>query len=196
MQADRLPPLNSLKAFEAAARHESFLEAAAEQGVTPGSIGRHVKLLERYPGIELFVRRNSGIALTSAGKEYAGKVGGIFGDLRTAMDRVRTPAPGSRPGRSRSCGRGAGCDRRGKPGAPERAVTNGGPMSKTQSGRAPERPRTCPPRHRQGFTVLCTGLPGAGKSTLANALAAMLRESGDRRVTLLDGDAVRRLRSR
>ena len=50
MQTDRLPPLNSLKAFEAAARHESFLEAAAEQGVTPGSIGRHVTLFERVSG--------------------------------------------------------------------------------------------------------------------------------------------------
>ncbi len=68
-------------------------------------------------------------------------------------------------------------------------------MSKTQNGGAPELSRACPPRHRQGFTVLFTGLSGAGKSTLASALAAMLRESGDRRVTLLDGDAVRRLLS-
>ena len=68
-------------------------------------------------------------------------------------------------------------------------------MSKTQSGRAPELRRPCPPRHRQGFTVLFTGLSGAGKSTLANVLAAMLRESGERRVTLLDGDAVRSLLS-
>ena len=68
-------------------------------------------------------------------------------------------------------------------------------MSKTQNGGAPELRRACPPRRRQGFTVLFTGLSGAGKSTLAAALAAMLRESGDRRVTLLDGDAVRRLLS-
>lgn len=51
---------------------------------------------------------------------------------------------------------------------------------------------TCPLRHRQGFAVLFTGLSGAGKSTLANALAAMLRARGGRRVTLLDGDVVRR----
>ena len=50
----------------------------------------------------------------------------------------------------------------------------------------------CPPDHRQGFAVLFTGLSGAGKSTLANALAAMLHERGGRRVTLLDGDVVRR----
>ena len=57
---------------------------------------------------------------------------------------------------------------------------------------AAELGRTYPPRHLQGFTVLFTGLSGAGKSTLANALVAMLRESGERRVTLLDGDVVRK----
>ena len=87
MNTERLPPLNSLKAFEAAARHESFLEAATEQRVTSGSISRHVRLLERYLGTELFVRRGSGVTLTSAGKEYAEEVSGIFRDLRTATDR-------------------------------------------------------------------------------------------------------------
>ncbi len=92
MQTNRLPPLNSLKAFEAAARHESFLEAATEQGVTSGSVSRHVRLLERYLGTELFVRRSNGVALTAAGREYATKVGGILRDLRTATDRVRKPS--------------------------------------------------------------------------------------------------------
>ena len=60
---------------------------------------------------------------------------------------------------------------------------------------SPERPpRQCRARapRRRGFAVLLTGLPGAGKSTTANALAALLRERGARRATLLDGDAVRR----
>ena len=57
---------------------------------------------------------------------------------------------------------------------------------------AAERRRAYPPRHRQGLTVLFTGLSGAGKSTLANGLVAMLRESTDRKVTLLDGDVVRK----
>ena len=92
MDTNRLPPLNSLKAFEAAARHESFLEAATEQSVTSGSVSRHVRLLERYLGTELFVRRSNGVTLTSAGKEYAGTVSGIFRDLRTATDRVRKPS--------------------------------------------------------------------------------------------------------
>ena len=49
-----------------------------------------------------------------------------------------------------------------------------------------------PPRHMQGFTVLFTGLPGAGKSTIAKALLVKLLETGDRSVTLLDGDVVRK----
>jgi sulfate adenylyltransferase len=52
--------------------------------------------------------------------------------------------------------------------------------------------KTHPPRHRQGFTVFFTGLSGSGKSTIANALFAKLLELGERRVTLLDGDLVRK----
>ena len=52
--------------------------------------------------------------------------------------------------------------------------------------------RTHPPRHRQGFTVFFTGLSGAGKSTIANALMVKLMEIGGRAVTLLDGDIVRK----
>ncbi len=52
--------------------------------------------------------------------------------------------------------------------------------------------RTHPPRHRQGFTVFFTGLSGSGKSTIANALMVKLLELGGRRVTLLDGDLVRK----
>jgi sulfate adenylyltransferase len=52
--------------------------------------------------------------------------------------------------------------------------------------------RTHPPRHKQGFTVFFTGLSGAGKSTIANALLVKLLEMGGRPVTLLDGDIVRK----
>ncbi len=49
-----------------------------------------------------------------------------------------------------------------------------------------------PPRHEQGFTVFFTGLSGSGKSTIANAMMVKLMEAGGRRVTLLDGDIVRK----
>ena len=52
--------------------------------------------------------------------------------------------------------------------------------------------KTHPPRHEQGFTVFFTGLSGSGKSTIANALFAKLLELGGRRVTMLDGDLVRK----
>ena len=64
MKTRRLPPLNSLQAVEATARHESVLEAAAEQDVTSGSISRHVRLLERFLGTSLFVRQSNGVTLT------------------------------------------------------------------------------------------------------------------------------------
>lgn len=48
-----------------------------------------------------------------------------------------------------------------------------------------------PPRHRQGFTIFCTGLSGAGKSTIAKILYARFQEMGGRPVSLLDGDVVR-----
>lgn len=57
---------------------------------------------------------------------------------------------------------------------------------------AQELRRTYPPRHAQGVVIMFTGLSGAGKSTIANALVTMLSEHGGRRVTLLDGDIVRR----
>jgi sulfate adenylyltransferase len=50
----------------------------------------------------------------------------------------------------------------------------------------------CPPRHQQGFTIFCTGLSGAGKSTIARVIQARLLEMGGKPVTLLDGDIVRR----
>ncbi len=57
---------------------------------------------------------------------------------------------------------------------------------------ATELRRTHPPRHQQGFTVFFSGLSGAGKSTIANALVVKLMEMGGRPVTLLDGDIVRK----
>ncbi|MGB5761401.1 MAG: transcriptional regulator GcvA [Sedimenticolaceae bacterium] len=65
----RLPPLNPLKAFEAAARHLSFRMAAEELSVTPAAISQMVHTLEDYLGVPLFVRLNRALRLTDAGQE-------------------------------------------------------------------------------------------------------------------------------
>lgn len=65
----KLPPLNALRAFEAAARHNGFIAAAEELFVTRGAISRHVKLLEEHLGVKLFHRNHKGVELTTAGQE-------------------------------------------------------------------------------------------------------------------------------
>lgn len=66
----RLPPLNALRAFEAAARHEGFTGAADELCVTRGAISRHIKLLEEHLGVALFRRLPRGIELTESGRRF------------------------------------------------------------------------------------------------------------------------------
>ena len=65
-----LPPLNWLRAFEAAARHLSFTQAAAELNVTQSAVSQHVRSLEAYLGRELFARRTRTLHLTEAGANY------------------------------------------------------------------------------------------------------------------------------
>ena len=67
-----LPPLNSVRAFEAAARHLSFTHAAKELFVTPAAISQQVKLLEGHLGERLFQRLNRALELTEAGKLLLG----------------------------------------------------------------------------------------------------------------------------
>ncbi len=64
---EKLPPLVELRAFDAAARHLSFKEAAAELGVTPTAVSHQIRLLERYCGCALFRRRPRPLSLTDAG---------------------------------------------------------------------------------------------------------------------------------
>ena len=64
----RLPPLNSLRAFEAAARHLSFKKAAEELHVTPAAVSHQVRALEEYCGAELFRRLTRALKLTEAGE--------------------------------------------------------------------------------------------------------------------------------
>lgn len=66
----KLPPLNAIRAFEAAARHESFIKAAEELSVTAPAISQQVRQLEEWLKIKLFTRLNRGLALTPAGRDY------------------------------------------------------------------------------------------------------------------------------
>lgn len=81
----RLPPLNALRAFEAAARHLSFTRAAAELNVTQGAVSRHVKGLEDVLGVRLFERRQRGLELTREGAEFLPR-------LTDAFDRIAEAA--------------------------------------------------------------------------------------------------------
>ena len=63
-----LPPLNALRAFEAAARHLSITRAAEELHVTPAAVSHQVKGLEAYLGVQLFKRANRSLLLTDAGE--------------------------------------------------------------------------------------------------------------------------------
>ena len=66
----RLPSLNGLRAFEAAARHLSFTNAASELNVTQTAISHQIRRLEEELGIRLFVRQNRALALTPEAREY------------------------------------------------------------------------------------------------------------------------------
>jgi LysR family glycine cleavage system transcriptional activator len=66
----RLPSLNALKAFEAAARHESFTKAADELSVTQGAVSHQVKALEAELGLRLFNRERQRLVITDAGRSY------------------------------------------------------------------------------------------------------------------------------
>ena len=76
--ARRLPSLNALKAFEAAARHESFTDAAAELFVTHAAISRHIRDLEEWLGTDLFTRTGRGVELTEPGRHYGARLTPLF----------------------------------------------------------------------------------------------------------------------
>lgn len=84
----RLPPLNSLKAFEAAARHLSFTRAAEELFVTQAAVSHQIKSLEEYLGLKLFRRRNRSLLLTEEGQSYFLDIKDIFTSLSEATDKV------------------------------------------------------------------------------------------------------------
>jgi LysR family glycine cleavage system transcriptional activator len=83
-----LPPLASLRAFEAVARHGSVSRAAAELGVTQPAVTQQLRRLEGFLGLALVERRQGGIALTPAGRGYAARLRHAFDDLRAATGEL------------------------------------------------------------------------------------------------------------
>ena len=86
----RLPPLNALRAFEAAARHLSFAMAAKELHVTPAAISHQVRGLEDYLGLRLFRRLKRGLELARAGRVLLPKLSEGFERMADAVEDMRS----------------------------------------------------------------------------------------------------------
>ena len=84
-----LPPLESIRAFEAAARHDSFVRAGRELDVTAATISHRVRALETYMDARLFSRGARGVRLNTRGREYAEEIRRFFADLTSATERHR-----------------------------------------------------------------------------------------------------------
>jgi len=84
-----LPPLNALRAFEAAARHLSFKLAAHELHVTPAAVGQQVKALEARLGVQLFERLHKQLILTAAGQAYLPGISEGFRHIADATSRLK-----------------------------------------------------------------------------------------------------------
>jgi len=86
--AFRLPPLSSLRVFEAAARHNSFRKAADELNLTASAVSHGIQTLENWLGVELFHRQSRGLRLTGAGEIYAPLVNQALSVLAKATERL------------------------------------------------------------------------------------------------------------
>jgi LysR family glycine cleavage system transcriptional activator len=84
----RLPALNALKAFEAAARHESFTRAAEELCVTQGAVSHQVKALEQELGVKLFNRERQRLLITQAGRDYLAVIRDAFDRIALGTERL------------------------------------------------------------------------------------------------------------
>src|SRR5215213_7110257 len=88
--ARRIPSLNALRAFETAARNQSFTLAAQELFVSNAAISRHIRDLEDWLGLALFNRTGRGVTLTEAGTRYGRELTPLFDGLATATREVMT----------------------------------------------------------------------------------------------------------
>ncbi|AWJ88689.1 LysR family transcriptional regulator [Azospirillum baldaniorum] len=94
--AYRLPPLNTLRLFEAAGRHQSFKAAAEELHLTPSAVSHGIQTLEDWLGVELFLRGNRSLSLTPAGQTYLPRVRDALQSLALATESVPGRAPSGR----------------------------------------------------------------------------------------------------
>src|SRR5438309_320037 len=84
----RLPSLNALRSFEAAARLGSFSEAARELYVTQGAVSRAIQGLESWLGVQLFLREGKRVAVTDAGRGYREEIGAALDRMALATARL------------------------------------------------------------------------------------------------------------
>lgn len=84
----RLPPLNALRAFEAAARHLSFTKAAEELGITPSAISHQIRGLEAHLGVRFFRRASRSLMLTDEGQSYLPALRDAFDGIHAATSRL------------------------------------------------------------------------------------------------------------
>ncbi|MBP5946714.1 MULTISPECIES: transcriptional regulator GcvA [unclassified Pseudomonas] len=84
----RLPSLNGLRAFESAARHMSFTQAAEELNVTQTAISHQIRRLEAELGVPLFLRLKDGLALTEDGQAYLPGIRSAFHELRYSTEQL------------------------------------------------------------------------------------------------------------
>lgn len=90
--ADRLPPLDLLAAFEAAARHLSFTRAGAERFVTQSAMSRQIRALEDDLGVALFRRGHRALALTEHGLKLQRTCEVVLRQLRSTVGEIRAPS--------------------------------------------------------------------------------------------------------
>lgn len=89
---DRMPPLNALRVFEAAARHLSFSQAAEELGVTPGAVSQQIRIVEEFAGAPLFRRTGRQVLLSPAGEAVLPLLSKAFWEIGEAARLMRQPA--------------------------------------------------------------------------------------------------------
>ena len=90
---DRLPPLNAVRAFGAAARHQSFTRAAADLHVTHSAVSRQIRSLEAYLGVALFERRTRQVVLTVEGQTFHAQADAALAQIGTAARALMARAP-------------------------------------------------------------------------------------------------------